>query len=151
MKEVAHGIDAWFDYLQHTGSAPQLMVQGETTQERIDFVNSSGMGVIGTVEDAITQVERLVEQSNGGFGTYLMFAHNWANWQDTQKHYHLFANYVMPQFKGTTKRLLANEAWTRTVRDELADRQMKAINAWSEKHAAEKASQSGFGAKVPSE
>jgi len=139
MRDVAHGIDGWFDYLQHTAAAPQLGVQGETTQERIDFVIESGMGVIGTVEDAITQIERLVEQSNGGFGCYLMFAHNWAPWERTLHHYHLFANYVIPHFKGTTRRLQANEQWTRSVRDELAARQWKAINAFTDKHAAEQA------------
>jgi limonene 1,2-monooxygenase len=136
-RQVAHGIDAWFDYLQHTGSAPQLQVEGETTKERIEFVTETGMGVIGTPEDAIDQIERLIEQSNGGFGSYLMFAHNWANWQDTLNHYHLFANYVMPQFKGTLKKLKANEEWARTNRDELAERQWKAIQAFKDKHAAE--------------
>ena len=138
MKDVAHGIDAWFDYLQHTAAAPQLNVMGKTTQERIDFVIESGMGVIGTVEDAIDQIERLVEQSKGGFGCYLMFAHNWAPWEATLHHYHLFANHVIPHFRGTDRRLLANEAWTRSVRDPLAERQWNAINAFTEKHAAER-------------
>jgi limonene 1,2-monooxygenase len=133
-KQVEHGIDAWFDYLQHTGSAPQLSVEGETTAERIAFVRESGMGVIGTVDDAIDQIDRLIEQSNGGFGAYLMFAHNWATWEDTLSHYHLFANYVMPKFKGTLKRLKANEEWARTNRDELAARQWKAINDFKDKH-----------------
>jgi limonene 1,2-monooxygenase len=45
----------------------------------------------------------------------------------------------MPRFKGTTKRLLANEAWTRSVREPLATRQWDAITAWTAKHEAEKA------------
>jgi limonene 1,2-monooxygenase len=137
IKQVEHGIDAWFDYLQHTGSAPQLSVEGESTAERIEFVRESGMGVIGTPQEGIEQIERLEEQSNGGFGCYLMFAHNWANWQDTLQHYNLFANLVMPQFKGTLKRLKANEQWARTNRDELAARQWKAINDFKDKHAKE--------------
>ena len=137
IKDVAHGIDAWFDYLQHTAAAPQLGVMGENTKERIDFVIESGMGIIGTPADAITQIERLEEQSQGGFGAYLMFAHNWAPWEETQHHYHLFANHVMPVFKKTTKRLLANEAWTRSVRDPLAAKQWDAINAFTAKHKAE--------------
>jgi limonene 1,2-monooxygenase len=137
VRDVAYGIDAWFDYLQHTAAAPQLGVMGENTKERIDFVIESGMGIIGTVDDAISQIERLQEQSNGGFGAYLMFAHNWAPWEQTQHHYHLFANHVMPVFNGTTKRLLANEAWTRSVREPLAAKQWDAINAFTAKHAAE--------------
>ena len=139
IKDVAYGIDAWFDYLQHTAAAPQLGVQGKTTKERIDFVIESGMGVIGTVDDAVEKIEALWKQSNGGFGCYLMFAHNWAPWEQTQHHYHLFANHVIPHFKGTTRRLLANEAWTRSVREPLAEKQWAAINAWTAKHEAERA------------
>ena len=137
IKDVAYGIDAWFDYLQHTAAAPQLGVLGENTKERIDFVIESGMGIIGTVDDAVQQIERLEEQSNGGFGAYLMFAHNWAPWEETQHHYHLFANHVIPKFKRTDRRLLANEAWTRSVRDPLAARQWDAINAFTAQHAEE--------------
>ena len=137
IKDVEYGIDAWFDYLQHTGSAPQLSVEGETTKQRVAHVIESGMGVIGTVDDAIDQIERLWEQSNGGFGCYLMFAHNWAPWEATLHNYHLFANHVIPHFKGTTKRLKANEAWTRSVRDPLAAKQWDAINAFSAKYQAE--------------
>jgi limonene 1,2-monooxygenase len=143
IKDVAYGIDAWFDYLQHTAAAPQLGVQGKTTKERIDFVIESGMGVIGTVDEAIEKIEALWKQSNGGFGCYLMFAHNWAPWEQTQHHYHLFANHVVPHFKGTTRRLKANEAWTRSVRDPLAEKQWDAINAWTAKHEAERAAKSG--------
>ncbi len=110
IKDVEYGINEWFDYLQHTASAPQLGVEGKTTKERIEFVIESGMGVIGTVDDAVNQIERLQEQSKGGFGCYLMFAHNWAPWEATLHHYHLFANHVIPKFKKTDRRLMANEA-----------------------------------------
>ena len=43
----------------------------------------------------------------------------------------------MPVFKKTTKRLLANEARTRSVRDPLAAKQRDAINAFTAKHKAE--------------
>ncbi|HVE28178.1 MAG TPA: LLM class flavin-dependent oxidoreductase [Sporichthya sp.] len=139
IKDMSYGIDAWFDYLQHTAAAPQLGVLGENTKERIEFVLESGMGTIGTVDDAISQIERLEEQSKGGFGTYLLFGHNWAPWRETQHSYHLFANHVMPVFNGRAKRLLANEAWTRSVRDPLAAKQWDAINAFTAKHAEERA------------
>jgi limonene 1,2-monooxygenase len=137
LKDVEYGIDAWCDYLQHTASTPQMKVEGETTKERIDWVIESGTGVIGTYEDAITQIERLWEQSNGGFGCMLLFDHNWAPWEAKKQHYHLFANLVMPHFQGTTRRLQANEAWTRSVRDAAAAKNWQAIEAFSKKHADE--------------
>lgn len=146
IRDVEHGIDAWFDYLQHTAAAPQLSLVGETTKERIDFVRESGMGIIGTVDDAIAQIERLEEQSKGGFGAYLMFAHNWAPWEQTLHHYHLFANHVIPRFRGTDRRLLANEAWTRSVREPLAAKQWDAINAFTARHAEERAAKKASGA-----
>ena len=137
IKDASYGIDAWCDYLQHTASTPQMKVEGETTRERIDWVIESGTGVIGTYKEAIAQIERLWDQSNGGFGAMLLFDHNWAPWAAKKEHYHLFANYVMPHFQGTTKRLQANEAWTRSVREELTASNWAAIEAFSKKHADE--------------
>lgn len=139
IRQVEYGLDPWFEYMQRTNSAPQMAVEGTKTSERIEFVRDSGMGLIGTPEEAISRIEQLQEQSNGGFGSFLLFAHNWASWEDTLRSYHLFANRVMPQFKGTLRRLRANEAWARANRDELHERQRLAIEAFKEKHAREKA------------
>ena len=77
--DVEYGIDAWFDYLQHTAAAPQFHPLGDTLEERIAWVNESGVGVIGTPDDAINKIDELYKQSNGGFGCYLMMAHEWAD------------------------------------------------------------------------
>jgi limonene 1,2-monooxygenase len=116
-----------------------MQVQGTTTDERIEWVIESGTGVIGTYEDAIEQIERLWEQSNGGFGAMLLFDHNWANWSAKKEHYHLFGNYVMPHFQGTTRRLKMNEQWTRSVREEATAKNWAAIEAFSKKHEDEQA------------
>ncbi|CAN5204654.1 LLM class flavin-dependent oxidoreductase [soil metagenome] len=139
IKDVSFGIDAWCDYLQHTASTPQMQVQGTNTKERIEWVIESGTGVIGTVDDAIEQIERLWEQSNGGFGAMLLFDHNWANWNAKKYHYHLFSNYVMPQFQGTTRRLKMNEQWTRSIREEATAKNWAAIESFSKKHEDEQA------------
>jgi len=139
LKDVEYGIDAWCDYLQHTASSPQMQVQGTNTKERIEWVIESGTGVIGTYKDAIEQIERLWAQSNGGFGAMLLFDHNWAPYSAKKEHYHLFANLVMPHFQGTTRRLQANERWTRSVREELAAENWAAIQAFSKKHEEERA------------
>ena len=38
---------------------------------------------------AVAQIDRLMKQSNGGFGAYLMLAHNWADPEATKKSYEL--------------------------------------------------------------
>src|SRR5215470_20366091 len=71
-KDVEHGMLQWFDYFQHTAAFPQMAVgDGTTVRQCIDFVNQSGLGAIGTPDDAIEQIKRLDKQSSGGFGAYL--------------------------------------------------------------------------------
>ena len=65
-------------------------------REFIDFVNDSGLGTIGTPDDACEQIERLVKQSNGGFGAYLQVAHDWADPAAKLRSYELFARHVAP-------------------------------------------------------
>ena len=109
LKDVEYGIEAWFDYLQHTAVSPEIQPPDSTLQERIAWVNESGLGVIGTPEDAVAQINRLSAQSRGGFGCYLMLAHEWASWEARRRHYELFANEVMPHFQGSADRLKSAE------------------------------------------
>ena len=137
VRDVEHGIDAWFDYLQLTAAAPQFCPQGSTLRERIDWVNDTGVGVIGTPDDAVAQIESLQKQS-GGAGAYLMMAHDWADWEATARHYELFAQHVMPSFQGSAVRLQSSEARARAAKPELNDKQAAALQAWTDKHAAER-------------
>ena len=143
LKDVEYGIDAWFDYLQNTAAAPQFVPLGDTLQERIDWVNQSGVGIIGTPAEAIQQIERLWDQSNGGFGAYLMMAHDWTNWEATKKHYELFAKHVMPYFQDSTSRIQVSEKWARGQRPTLSEKQWSAIQSWTGKHAAEQEAKAG--------
>jgi alkanesulfonate monooxygenase SsuD/methylene tetrahydromethanopterin reductase-like flavin-dependent oxidoreductase (luciferase family) len=138
MKEVEFGIDDWFDYLQKVAAAPQFCPLGDTLRERINWVNETGVGVIGTPDDAIAQIENLQKQS-GGAGTYLMMAHDWANWENTKKHYDLFARYVVPNFQGSTAGTIDSENRARASKPELNQKQADALAAWTEKHAKETA------------
>src|SRR3954464_9102291 len=97
-REVEYGIETWFRYFQKVAAFPQMAVEGGDVKEMIDFINEAGIGAIGTVEDAAAQVERLVGQSNGGFGAMLLLAHEWANPQATRRSFELIAQHVMPRF-----------------------------------------------------
>ena len=70
----------------------------------------TGFAVVGTPAMAIAQIERLAEQS-GGFGTFLLMAHEWADREATLHSYELFAREVMPQFKGTLGSLEHSRDW----------------------------------------
>ena len=54
-------------------------------------VNETGVGVIGTPDMAIDQLRRLEKQS-GGFGTYLLMAHESANRESTLRSYELITD-----------------------------------------------------------
>ena len=138
IRDVRHGLDAFCDYTQHTIAAPHFRAAGATFEERVAWVNETGLGVIGTPDEAIGQIERLVEQS-GGFGCYLMMAHEWANPEATRRSYELFARYVMPRFQNSATRLQASERWSASVQADLDARQAQALKEWTDKHAAERA------------
>ncbi|MBV9173702.1 MAG: LLM class flavin-dependent oxidoreductase [Chloroflexi bacterium] len=138
IEDVRYGLDAFCDYTQHTIAAPHFRAAGSTFDERVGWVNDTGLGVIGTPDEAIAQIERLQEQS-GGFGCYLMMAHEWADPAATRKSYELFARYVMPRFQNSATRLFASERWSQETQSGLDARQAQALKEWTDKHAGERA------------
>ncbi len=136
IKDVAYGLREFCDYLQHTTPTPQLVPVGNSVEEYIEWAMSTGAAVIGTYDEAIEQIEKLKVLSNGGFGCYMLFDHNWAPWAAKKHHYEIFADFVIPHFKQTNRRLKQSELATRAVRDELAAQQSAAIGAFAEKHKA---------------
>lgn len=125
-EDVKYGMEQWFQYFQNVAAFPQMAVDGGNLDEMVGFVNG-GLGVVGTPEMAIAQIEELLEQSDGGFGAYMTLAHNWANPQATQKSYELFARHVMPRFQGQTGSLTAAAERARASRPALADKQLAAV------------------------
>lgn len=139
-KDVEFGIEQWFKYFQTVAAFPQMAVVGNNPREMIEFVNSSGLGAIGTPDMCSEQIERLMKQSNGGFGAYLMLAHEWANPEATKKNYELIARHVMPNFQGQAYSTLQAKTRAEAARPELAAQQAKAVEVMTEKHKAELAS-----------
>ena len=94
-----------------------MAVVGNSVGEMIEFINGSGLGAIGTPDACAAQIERLWQQSNGGFGAYLMLAHNWANPAATRRSYELIAREVMPQFQGHAQATLDAARRAKDVRE----------------------------------
>ncbi len=144
-KDVAFGIGAWFDYFQKTAAFPQMAVgDGTEVDELIDFVNDSGLGSIGTADDAAEQIDRLQKQS-GGFGCYMTLAHEWANPQSTHRSFELIAQRVFPQFQGQGWSTNNARSRARDARPELAERNMQAVTDMVEKHQRELAAKPASG------
>ena len=138
-RDVEYGIASWFRYFQTVAGLPHMNLSGNEVHEMIDYVSDSGTGVIGTPDDCKAQIDRLMTQSNGGFGTFLMLAHEWANTEATRRSYELIAKYVMPEFQGQSRGTVNAVAHARKLRDRLKTEQQAALDAMTAKHAAEMA------------
>lgn len=134
IEDVRFGLDDWCHYTQKILAVPHFRAAGETFEERVAWVNESGLGVIGTPEDAIRQIDRLEQQSNGGFGAYLMMAHEWANPEATRRHYELFARFVKPRFQGLARGPLTAQDRAIDQWESLGDRVERAVAAATERH-----------------
>jgi limonene 1,2-monooxygenase len=139
LRDVEYGIEQWFRYFQTVAAFPQMAVTGSTAQEMISFINESGIGAIGTPDACAAQIDRLVKQSNGGFGCYLLLGHNWANWQATLKSYGLIARHVMPRFQGQAHSTMEAARLASAARTKLAAEHAQAVEAAGQRYAAEKA------------
>jgi len=61
-------------------------------------------------------INRLLENSQGGFGGILFRAHEWATREQTLRSYELFARYVMPHFQGSLDTIVGSNSWSRENR-----------------------------------
>ncbi len=72
--------------------------------------------IIGTPDDAIAGIERLL-QITGGFGEFLARAHEWGTWEQTVHSYELFSRYVIPHFRGQMESKRSSQEWVATTPD----------------------------------
>jgi limonene 1,2-monooxygenase len=135
--DVQFGLAEWVDYFQRVAALP---LAPETTDavELADAMNASGFAVIGTPDDAIAQIERLIEQS-GGFGTFLCMAHEWADTAATRTSYELLARYVAPRFQGSAVTTTASRDWAAENRPTFITAAGAAIMSSIQKHHEERA------------
>jgi limonene 1,2-monooxygenase len=142
-EDVKFGLLAWARYFREISALP-LVEAGLPVEQAIDRMIESGMGVIGTPDDAIAQLERLEKQS-GGYGAFLMLAHEWANRAATKRSFELVARYVMPRFQGVNDLREKSLTYAIENRGRIMAEAGGAIMKEIQKHAAEQASKSGTG------
>ncbi len=133
-RNVRFGLEAWLDYFRRVAALP-LAPEGDI-DDAVDAMNNTGFAVIGDVDDAIAQIERLQNQS-GGFGCMLQMAHEWADREATMKSYELIARYVMPRFQNATEGTVKSRDWAADNRPEFIGSAVQAIMTEISKHAAE--------------
>ena len=84
------------------------------------------VALIGSPEDAIAAIERLLE-ATGGFGGVLFVANEWTTREKTRHSFELFARYVMPRFQNVLAPIEGSQQWVASHRREIFLPSLQAI------------------------
>ncbi len=133
-ENVRHGLDRFCDYFRDVATFP--IVPGDIT-DRYQYMIDSGSACIGTPDDAITFINRLLKGS-GGFGTIMELAQNWADWPETQRHYELMARYVHPHFQSSREWRIESYDYARDHHAQFASESGAAVQAEIDRLAAQR-------------
>ena len=131
-KNVEFGVQAFANYFRDIATFPIIPADvGDPTEWLIE----TGTACIGTPDDAIAYIERLVAGS-GGFGVLCELAQNWADWDATKKHYELMARFVHPHFQKSRDLLRASYGFAVRHHEDFLGQASAAIQAEIDRHAA---------------
>lgn len=133
LEEVRAGAGRWlFDYVQALTGRP-TPVPGPP-DKAVDQMVEAGSWVVGTPDDLLRFIDDLV-QSTGGFGTFLVWGHEWAGPQATLRSYDLLARHVMPVLQGSLAGLDASGDIARARAFALHGQRVAGVESARRKHA----------------
>ena len=93
--DLKFGLQKWVDYSHNV--LPNSPFP-DSIEDPINYGIENKILLVGTPEDAIREIER-IDKITGGFGVFLMFAHNFVPWDAAKKSYELMARHVIPYFR----------------------------------------------------
>ncbi len=141
MREVAAGLQRWQNEyivgILGTPNRPQFPDGYEAAKRMSDY----GGAIFGTPDDALERIARL-QKLSGGFGTILVFAHDWATRPQMLRSYELLARYVMPRCQGLIAPIEASAARVTANKEALMEKStgaiLKAIRDYNAVHPRQK-------------
>ena len=89
------GFPEWIDYTHDVIPAPPAFPRGVANPAQ--FCLDNQLGIIGTPDDAIREIER-IRQALGGFGVILAFGNDLAPFPAQLRSFELLAEFVKPHF-----------------------------------------------------
>lgn len=101
----------------------------------VDFVVDMGYAVIGTPDDAIEMLERMVAKQ-GDFGCFLNQAFDWADWAATKRSFELYSRYVIPHFSQANVARSDSYDWVHARAKDMHAKRLAGDAAAFAKHAA---------------
>ena len=141
IEDCTYGLQDFANYFGAAGFVPlanEVEAAEQSPQQFVADYAAGGNCCIGTPDDAIAYISDLLERS-GGFGTFLMLGHDWADPVATYHSYELFARKVMPHFKGQLHAPRSSHDWAQNKRSDLFGRAGEAIMKAIGEHAGEQA------------
>jgi limonene 1,2-monooxygenase len=118
--ESAWGFPEWIEYTHDVIPAPAAFPRG--VENPAQFCNDNQLGIIGTPDDAIREVER-IRQKLGGMGAVLIFGNDLAPWPAQQRSFELISEFVKPHFSGANRARGASYRW---AKENIAESRRKA-------------------------
>jgi limonene 1,2-monooxygenase len=135
-ENVRFGLTRFRDYFDDVATFP-IVPAG--IEDPYHWFVDSGAACIGTPDDAIAFIERLL-QGTGGFGVIMELAQNWADWDATKRHYELMARYVHPHFQRSREWRRESYAYAKEHHAEFTGQSGAAVQAeidrWKARRAA---------------
>jgi limonene 1,2-monooxygenase len=131
-RNVQFGLRPFADYFRDVATFPIIPPD---VPDPTEWLVETGTGCIGTPDDAIAYVDRLIAGS-GGFGVLCELAHNWADWEATKKHYELMARFVHPRYQQSRELLRASYVFATSHHVEFVGQASAAIQKEIDRHAA---------------
>ncbi len=135
-ENVRHGLDEFRNYFSDVATFP--IIPGDVA-DPYNWLIETGTACIGTPDDAIAFIERL-QKGSGGFGVIMELAQNWADWEQTKRHYELMARFVHPHFQHSRELRVDSYAFARDHHDEFVGQSSAAVQAEIDRVAALKRS-----------
>ena len=134
-RNVEFGLEDWAKYFREIATFPIVPPEIDDAYE---YLTENRLALIGTPDDAIAYIERLLEGS-GGFGAFLELAHNWADFAATKRHFELMARYVMPHFQGKNILRRFSYDYSHRNRERFVESASRAVQAEIDRYAQNKA------------
>ncbi len=131
IRNVQFGVQAFADYFRDVATFPIIPPDVENP---VEWLIETGTACIGTPDDAVAYVERLIKGS-GGFGVLCELAQNWADWDATKRHYELMARFVHPHFQKSRDLLRGSYDYAVGHRADFVGRASAAIQKEIDRHA----------------
>jgi len=134
-ENVKFGLEKFRDYFDDVATFP-IVPEGIT--DPFTWFVESGAACIGTPDDAIAFVDRLLK-GTGGFGVIMELAHNWADWDATRRHYELMARYVHPHFQRSREWRHESYDYAKAHHAEFTGQSAAAVQAEIDRRSAQRA------------